>query len=208
MTCPKVGSISATNNARLILGSASPRRRDLLASIGVVPDAITPADIDETPLQGERPLPYARRLAAEKSVAIVSSENELVLTADTIVAAGHRILGKPKGEEEAARFLKLLSGRRHKVITAVSVRRGAERWSREVTTAVKLKNLSDEELSDYLKSQEWDGKAGGYAIQGIASAFVPWIQGSYSNVVGLPLTETAGLLQGAGYPISYTGGHS
>jgi len=190
---------------KLILGSASPRRRELLAQIGVVADDIIPADIDETPLKSERPVPYATRLAAEKARAIPAGDDHLVLSADTIVFAGIRILGKPADAAQAVQYLTLLSGRRHRVTTAVALRRGDQIWQRSVTTAVKMKNLSDAEISAYIRSNEWQGKAGGYAIQGIASAFIPFISGSYSNVVGLPLTETANLLIGAGYPVSYEG---
>jgi septum formation protein len=190
---------------KLILGSASPRRRELLAQIGVVADEIIPADIDETPRKGERPVPYAERLAADKARAIPASDDDLVLSADTIVSAGIRILGKPKDAAQAVQFLTLLSGRRHRVTTAVALRKGDKIWQRCVTTAVRMKNLSDTEISAYIRSNEWQGKAGGYAIQGIASAFIPFISGSYSNVVGLPLTETANLLIGAGYPVSYEG---
>jgi septum formation protein len=188
---------------KLILGSASPRRRELLAQIGVVADDIIPADIDETPHKGERPLPYVKRMAMEKARAI--SSDELVLSADTTVSAGIRILGKPIDAAQAVEYLTLLSGRRHRVTTSVALRRGDQEWSRTVTTAVRMKNLSDHEISAYIRSNEWNGKAGGYAIQGIASAFIPFISGSYSNVVGLPLTETANLLIGAGYPVSYEG---
>lgn len=190
---------------KLILGSASPRRLELLAQIGVIADKIIPADIDETPQKGERPRPYADRMALTKSKAIKVEDSDLVLTADTIVSAGIRILGKPKSEAEAVEFLTLLSGRRHRVTTAVTLRKNDRIWSRSVTTSVKMKNLADIEISSYIRSQEWRGKAGGYAIQGIASVFIPFISGSYSNVVGLPLTETANLLIGAGYPISYEG---
>ena len=186
----------------LILGSASPRRLDLLAQIGVIADKVIAADIDETPRIGERPSPYADRMAISKSKAIKSTQKDLVLTADTVVSAGIRILGKPESEAQAVEFLNLLSGRRHRV-TTVSLRIGDQIWSRNITTKVKMKNLSDIEISAYIRSQEWKGKAGGYAIQGIASAFIPFISGSYSNVVGLPLTETANLLIGAGYNISY-----
>ena len=206
MTFQKVVLISVTNNLmKLILGSASPRRSELLAQIGVIADKIIPADIDETPQNGERPRPYADRMALTKSKAIKVEDSDLVLTADTIVSAGIRILGKPKSEAEAVEFLTLLSGRRHRVTTAVTLRKNDLIWSRSVTTSVKMKNLSDIEISSYIRSQEWRGKAGGYAIQGIASVFIPFISGSYSNVVGLPLTETANLLIGAGYPISYEG---
>ena len=188
---------------RLILGSGSPRRRELLAQIGVVPDEIRPADIDETPHKNELPRPYAARLAVEKARAIESGD--LILSADTVVAVGRRILGKPKDVAQAAQFLMLLSGRRHRVITGVALRLGDKVWSKQVETVVKFKRLSDVELSAYLRSNEWQGKAGGYAIQGIGGAFIPAINGSYTNVVGLPLTETANMLIGAGYPVSFEG---
>ena len=188
---------------RLILGSGSPRRRELLAQIGVVPDEIRPADIDETPLKNELPRPYAARLAVEKARAIES--DDLILSADTVVAVGRRILGKPKDASQAAQFLMLLSGRRHRVITGIALRLGDKVWSRQVETLVKFKRLSEMELSAYLRSNEWQGKAGGYAIQGIGGAFIPSINGSYTNVVGLPLTETANMLIGAGYPVSFEG---
>ena len=204
MIFQKVVLTSVTNNLmNLILGSASPRRLDLLAQIGVIADKVIATDIDETPRIGERPRPYADRMAISKSKAIKSTQKDLVLTADTVVSAGIRILGKPESEAQAVEFLNLLSGRRHRVTTAVSLRIGDQIWSRNITTTVKMKNLSDIEISAYIRSQEWKGKAGGYAIQGIASAFIPFISGSYSNVVGLPLTETANLLIGAGYNISY-----
>jgi len=176
----------------------------LLAQIGVVPSAIRPADIDETPLKAELPLSYARRLAAGKVRAVAHTQDEIVLCADTVVAVGRRILGKPENSAQAIEFLKLLSGRRHRVITAVAVKSGDRLLEKQVTTAVKFKHLSDVELSAYIRSDEWQGKAGGYAIQGIAAAFIPWVNGSYSNVVGLPLSEVAGLLTGAGYPLNYT----
>ncbi|MEM7422802.1 MAG: Maf family protein [Pseudomonadota bacterium] len=188
---------------RLVLGSASPRRRDLLAQIGVIPDAISPADIDETPRKGELPRPYVERMAREKNDAIAG--RDLVLTADTVVSAGRRILGKPADAAEAATFLLLLSGRRHRVTTSVCLRFGELIRQRTVETRVKVKRLSDAELSAYLRSGEWQGKAGGYAIQGIGAAFIPEINGSYTNVVGLPLTETAALLGGIGYAISHDG---
>lgn len=188
---------------RLILGSASPRRRELLAQIGVTPDEVRPANIDETPLKGELPRAYALRLATEKAHAIES--DDLILTADTVVAVGRRILEKPADEAEAVKFLLLLSGRRHRVITGVALRHGERLWTRRVEAQVKFKRLSDEEISAYIRSGEWRGKAGGYAIQGIGAAFIPWMSGSYTAVVGLPLTETAGLLTGAGYPVTYEG---
>jgi len=188
---------------KLVLGSASPRRLELLAQIGVIPTDIRPADIDETPLKAELPLIYARRLASGKACAVTHSKDEIVLCADTVVAVGRRILGKPESASQAIEFLKLLSGRRHRVITAIAVRSVDRLLEKQVTTAVKFKHLSDAELSAYIRSGEWQGKAGGYAIQGIAAAFIPWINGSYTNVVGLPLAETAGLLTGANYPLDF-----
>lgn len=190
---------------KLVLGSASPRRRELLAQIGVVPDDIRPADIDETPLKSETPRVYANRLALEKMRAIAAGKDELILSADTVVALGRRILGKPGDVAQAVKYLTLLSGRRHRVITAIALRLGERVWTRDVVTSVKIKSLSDAEISAYIRSGEWQGKAGGYAIQGIGGAFIPAINGSYTNVVGLPLTETAGLLTGAGYPVTYEG---
>ncbi|MFP4405749.1 Maf family protein [Rhodosalinus sp.] len=186
---------------RLILGSASPRRQELLARLGVVPDAVRPADIDETPRRGELPRPYTARMAREKAAALDAGPDDLILTADTTVAAGRRILGKPADAAEARAFLELLSGRRHRVITAVALRHGDRLWERQVESAVKMKRLSEPEIAGYLASGEWQGKAGGYAIQGLAEAFIPWMQGSYSGVMGLPLAETAALLQGAGWPL-------
>lgn len=185
---------------RLILGSASPRRRDLLAQIGLVPHEVRPPEIDETPARGELPRAYARRIALEKARAVSLDEGEVLLCADTTVALGRRIMGKPADAAEAARFLHLLSGRRHSVITAVAVRRGDRLWQREVETAVKMKRLSNPEVNAYLATGDWQGKAGGYAIQGPAGAFIPWINGSFTGVVGLPLAEAAGLLTAAGYP--------
>ena len=187
--------------ARLILASQSPRRKELLAQVGLYPDDIIPADINETPLKKEIPLKLAARLAAEKasSVALRAPDN-WVLAADTVVACGRRILGKPENISEAERFLKLLSGRRHRVISGVClITPNKKKILKTITTAVKFKLLSKEELESYLEAEEWNGKAGGYAIQGYAGTFVKWISGSYSNVVGLPLFETAGMLRGAGY---------
>jgi septum formation protein len=186
---------------RLILGSASPRRRELLAQIGVTPDAIRPPEIDETPRDRETPRDYVRRIAAEKAAAIPPGPGEILLCADTTVALGRRILGKPADEAEARAFLTLLSGRRHRVITAVAVATPDRTWRREVGAAVKVKRLSAREIDAYIATGDWQGKAGAYAIQGPAGAFIPWINGSFTAIVGLPLTETAGLLQAAGYPI-------
>ncbi|MBR9653079.1 Maf family protein [Thalassovita aquimarina] len=186
---------------RLILGSGSPRRKELLAQIGVVADDVRPPDIDETPLKNELPRPYCARMAIEKVRAVQADADDIVLCADTTVALGRRILGKPENAGEAAEFLLAMSGRRHRVITAVAVRRGDNVWEKDVVTTVRMKNLSDEELNAYLATNDWQGKAGGYGIQGPAGALIPWISGSFTAVVGLPLTETAGLLQAAEYPL-------
>ena len=186
---------------KLILGSGSPRRKELLAQIGVVADAIRPPDIDETPEKAELPRPYCARMAREKAEAVVAAMDEIVLCADTTVALGRRILGKPEDVAEAERFLRQLSGRRHRVITSVAVKKGETLWERDVVTTVKMKRLSDSEIAGYLATNDWQGKAGGYAIQGPAGALIPWIQGSFTGVVGLPLSETAALLQAAGYPL-------
>lgn len=186
---------------RLILGSASPRRKELLAQLGIVPDAILPPDIDETPRPQELPHPYCARLAREKVMAVAAGPEDVVICADTTVALGRRILGKPADAGEAAAFLTLLAGRRHQVITAVAVRRGDRVLSRESVSAVKMKRLSDAELNAYLASGDWQGKAGGYGIQGMAGALIPWISGSYTGIMGLPVAETAVLLEAVGYPV-------
>ncbi len=190
-----------TEPARLILASQSPRRKELLAQIGLYPDDIIPADINETPLKNELPIKLAARLASEKaSFVSLKAPDDWVLAADTVVACGRRVLGKPKNISEAERFLKLLSGRRHRVISGVClITPHKKKIVKTITTAVKFKLLSKEELENYLMAEEWNGKAGGYAIQGYAGTFVKWISGSYSNVVGLPLFETTGMLRGAGY---------
>jgi len=186
---------------KLILGSGSPRRLELLAQIGVVPDDIRPPEIDETPLKTELPRPYCARMAREKVAAVSAEAGDIVLCADTTVALGRRILGKPADADEARAFLSALSGRRHRVITAVAVRLGAKTWERDVLTHVKMKRLSQAERDGYIATNDWQGKAGGYGIQGPAGALIPWISGSFTGVVGLPLAETAGLLQAAGYPL-------
>ncbi|WP_417271120.1 Maf family protein [Celeribacter sp.] len=186
---------------KLILGSGSPRRKDLLAQLGLVPDDIRSPDIDETPTKGELPRPYCARMAREKAMAVERAPDEIVLCADTTVALGRRIMGKPEDEKEAAAFLLAMAGRRHKVITAVAVAHGERVLESVVVTTVKMKRLSDNELNTYLASGDWKGKAGGYGIQGPAGAFIPWIQGSYTAVMGLPVAETANLLLAAGYPV-------
>jgi septum formation protein len=190
-----------TNKPRLILASASPRRLDLLARIGVVPDEVVPAEIDETPVKGELPARHAERLAAEKAAA-VHQPGVLTLAADTVVAAGRRILPKAEDEATARACLELLSGRRHRVHSAVTLvdERGMSRH-RLSTTIVAFKRLTTEEIAAYLASGEWQGKAGGYAIQGRAEAFVRLLSGSHSGVVGLPLFETRNLLISAGYSL-------
>ena len=190
-----------TNPPKLILGSGSPRRRELLAHLGLVPDDIRPPDIDEDPHQGELPRPYCNRITAQKVAAVAAGPDDIVLCADTTVALGRRIMGKPADATEAAAFLRSLSGRRHRVITAVAVKRGPRVWQKDVVTNLRMKMVSQIELDAYLETNDWQGKAGGYAIQGPAGAFIPWISGSFSAVVGLPLAETAGLLQAAGYRI-------
>ncbi|UWR16296.1 nucleoside triphosphate pyrophosphatase [Sulfitobacter sp. M368] len=184
-----------------ILGSGSPRRKELLAQIGVVADDIRAPDIDETPAKGELPRPYCARMAREKAAAVPADADDIVLCADTTVALGRRILGKPDDEAEAEAFLRLMSGRRHKVITAVAVKRGDRTWERDVQSTVKMKSLSDLEIKAYLATGDWQGKAGGYGIQGPAGALIPWISGSFTAIVGLPLAETANLLIAAGYPL-------
>ncbi len=184
-----------------ILGSGSPRRLDLLAQLGVQPDYVRPPDIDETPLKGELPVPYCSRIAREKALAVQADSADIVLCADTTVALGRRILGKPENAGEAAEFLHALSGRRHRVVTSVAVRCGDRVLQRDVVSQVKMKRLSDLEVNAYLATDDWQGKAGGYAIQGPAGAFIPWISGSFTGIVGLPLSETAALLQAIGYPL-------
>lgn len=187
---------------RLILASASPRRRELLARLGVTPDTVNPADIDETPAKGELPRDYARRMAREKAEA-AASDDGFVLAGDTVVAAGRRILPKAEDETTARQCLELLSGRRHRVFSAIALRApdGTVR-ERLSETMVLFKRLSAQEIDAYIASDEWHGKAGGYAIQGIAEGLIGRIQGSHSGVVGLPLYETRALLKAAGFDIA------
>jgi septum formation protein len=186
---------------RLILGSGSPRRAELLAQLGVVADQIRAPDIDETPRERELPRAYCMRMARQKLDVIDVGAGDIVLCADTTVALGRRMLGKPRDAAQAAEFLVRLGGRRHTVITAIALKTQARTWERVVVSAVRMKRLSDDELNAYLASGDWQGKAGAYAIQGPAGAFIPWIRGSYSAVMGLPLAETATLLCAAGYPL-------
>jgi len=189
---------------RLILASASPRRIDLLARIGVAPDAVDPAHIDESVPKGELPRDHALRLAIEKAEAVEGHHpNALVLAADTVVAVGRRILPKVEDEATLRACLKLLSGRRHRVLTGVALAIPGEKTrSRLVETMIAMKRLTDEEIAHYASHGEWRGKAGGYALQGYGEVYVRHIAGSYSNVVGLPLAETRLLLKSAGYPIA------
>ena len=201
---------------RLILASASPRRKDLLAQIGAFPDAIMPANIDEQPRAGELPRHYVQRLAGEKAASLLDHADvldnaqasyTLILAADTTVALGRRILEKPRDIDEARRFLESLSGRRHRVITGQALvlcdGDGADKTSTPVRTRVSetqvaVKRLSREEIDWYLASDEWQGKAGGYSIQGRFARFIPWINGSYTNVVGLDLADSHSLLSSTG----------
>lgn len=190
---------------KLVLASASPRRRDLLARIGVTPDSVDPADIGEEPLAGELPRPHALRLAVEKAAAVAPRHPDaLVLAADTVVAVGRRILPKVGDEETLRACMKLLSGRRHKVLTGVALAVPGQDIikSRVVETMIAMKRLSEEEMDFYAAHGEWKGKAGGYALQGYGEVYVRHIAGSYSNVVGLPLAETRHMLKSAGYDIA------
>jgi len=191
------------NTATLVLASASPRRLELLRQIGVTPDRIEPADIDETPLRDETPRLAAMRLAREKALAIgPRAVDAYVLAADTVVAVGRRILPKAETEDEARACLALMSGRAHKVLTAVAVLGPDGRIAARLSeTRVHFKRLTPNETAAYLAGGEWRGKAGGYAIQGAAGGFVMALQGSYTGVVGLPLYETRCVLEGLGYSL-------
>ncbi|MBA4161823.1 MAG: septum formation protein Maf [Novosphingobium sp.] len=187
---------------QLVLASSSPRRRDLLARIGLMPDRIESPDIDESPLKGELPRAYALRLAQAKAQAVARREGEVVIAGDTTVAAGRRILPPADTIEVQRSLLKILSGRRHDCISAVCVidAAGTVR-TRMVETVVAFKRLTDDELDAYIASGEGLGKAGGYAIQGRAEALIRFVAGSHSGVVGLPLFETRALLKAAGFPL-------
>ena len=187
----------------LILASASPRRLDLLARLGIVPDRVIASDIDESPLPGELPRLYVQRMAREKAVAAAEkADGAHVLAGDTVVAAGRRILPKTEDEATARRCLELLSGRRHRVYSAVALLAPDGTMREKLSeSAVRFKRFSEEELAAYLAGGEWRGKAGGYAIQGRAEGLVAWLQGSHSGVVGLPLYETRALLKAAGFAV-------
>jgi septum formation protein len=188
----------------LVLASASPRRLELLRQIGIAPDLVDPADIDETPLKGELPAAHVVRLAEAKARVVQPRHpGAFILAADTVVACGRRILPKAEAEATARRCLALLSGRRHRVYGGVAlITPAGDIAIRRVVSQVGFKRLSQQEVEAYIATGEWHGKAGGYAIQGHAAALIPWISGSYSNVVGLPLFETEQLLAGRGYRVT------
>ena len=189
-------------NPILILASSSPRRRDLLARLGVAPALIASPDINETPHKGEVPRVYALRMAEEKAVAVQRDAGEIVVAGDTTVAVGRRILSQAADADMQRGFLNLLSGRRHHVLSAVAVIDGNGLMrSRICDSIVRFKRLSAEEIESYIQSGEGLGKAGGYAIQGRAEALIDWMAGSHSGVIGLPLYETRALLRASGYPL-------
>ena len=207
---PRTRATPSSLRPKLVLASASPRRLALLEQVGITPDALRPATIDESVTKGEVPRHIVRRLArakAEAALKLIRSEKDyakaFILAADTVVAVGRRVLGKAELEHEAGDALRLLRGRAHRVHTAVCLLTPDGRWREHVVeTRIRFRNLSNEEIGAYLASGEWKGKAGGYAIQGIAGSFVVKLIGSYTNVVGLPLTEVVGMLQGEGFPVS------
>ncbi len=182
--------------SNLILASSSSRRLALLAQVGITPSKIHASDIDETPRKDELPPIYAARMAREKAhVAATIYPDDIILAADTVVACGRRILPKAEDATTAEKCLRLLAGRRHRVYTAVCIIKSGREYEATAITHLRMNRLSDKQIADYIAGNEWHGKAGGYAIQGSAEAFIPWISGSYSNVVGLPLAETCKLLE-------------
>ncbi len=190
------------SSPHLILASASPRRRELLSRLGLNPSDVIAADIDETPHKAERPRDYAVRMAREKALA-VPADDAHVLAGDTVVAVGRRILPKAEDEETARSCLELMSGRRHRVYSAIALKTPDGRVKERLSeTIVRFKPLSPEEIEAYLSSGEWQGKAGGYAIQGSAEGLIAWISGSHSGVVGLPLFETRALLKSEGFSVA------
>jgi septum formation protein len=208
----KAGERRAGLKPRLVLASASPRRLTLLGQAGVEPDAIRPPSVDETPKKGEMPRALATRLARTKALEArdaIANDKDIadayVLAADTVVAVGRRVLAKPRFVEEAYASLRLLSGRSHRVLTALCLVTPEDRVRLKIVdTRVRFKRLSTDEIEAYIASREWRGKAGGYAVQGLAGCFVQKINGSYTNVVGLPLTETVNMLMGEGFPIHFS----
>lgn len=193
--------MSTHAHAPLVLASNSPRRRDLLSQIGITPDHIDPADLDETPLKNEEPHRYAERIAAEKAAVVAKRHaGSFILAADTVVSTARRILPKAEDEQTARECLKILSGRKHRVTSGIAlITPDGTARSKVVTSDVTFKVMDPSEMDAYIASNEWHGKAGGYAIQGLAAAYIRALSGSYSNVVGLPLFEVAGWLKGHGY---------
>ena len=186
---------------KLILGSSSPRRIEIIKKLGFTPTEIVSPNIDESPLKGELPALLTKRLAINKALAVAEKypgEENVILSADTTVGKGRRILGKPKDAEEARKFITLLTGGRHNIYTTICVICGDQKKVRCVRSVVKFKNLSKQEIERFITSEEWKGKAGGYGIQGMASIFIIWMQGSYSGIVGLPEYETHHLLTSCG----------
>ena len=186
---------------KFILASSSPQRKKLLETIGITPDDIVPANIDETPKKNEKPKDFVLRMSKEKGFSVAKNNlNSFILSGDTIVAAGRRIIGKPSSKNEAEQILKLLSGRRHRVLSAFTlIKPDCSEITKIVVSRVKFSRLSDKEINEYLDTNEWQGKAGGYAIQGRASAFVPWISGSYTGVMGFPMNEIKNVLESSGW---------
>lgn len=211
MARAKPTGLRAELKPKLVLASASPRRMTLLAQVGIEPDSVRPSSIDEAPKKGEMPRSLVTRLArakAEETRNLIANDKDIadgyILAADTVVAVGRRILGKPQFIEEAVASLQLLSGRNHRVLTCVCLITPEDRIRLKVVdTRVRFKRLSKEDIESYVASREWRGKAGGYAIQGLASCFVQKLVGSYTNVVGLPLTEVVNMLVGEGFPIHF-----
>lgn len=193
--------MTATTKPRLVLGSSSPRRRDLLAQIGITPDVVVGADIDETPQKGELPKPYAARMALEKNVALHDQyNNSFIVTADTIIAVGRRVIGKPADRAEAEKIIRLLSGRAHRIYSAVCVRAPDGRIATRVQTSrMVVKRLSDVEIQSYLDTKDWDGVSGAYRLQGHFARYFSSIQGSPSGIIGLPLYDVLQMLNGLGY---------
>ena len=186
---------------QLILASSSPQRLILLKTIGVIPDQIVPANIDEIPEKNEKPRDFVLRMSKEKALDVSKNfPNSFVLSGDTIVACGRRIIGKPSDRDNAKQILNLLSGRRHQVLSAITlIKPDKNEVSKIVITRVKFSRLNQNALNAYLDTNEWKGKAGGYAIQGSASSFIPWINGSYSSVMGFPMNEVNNLLNSSGW---------
>ena len=188
-------------NINLILASSSPQRLELLKQIDIIPDKVVPAKIEENPSKGEKPRDFVIRMSKEKALNVSKKyEGSYVLSGDTIVSVGRRIIGKPSNKEEAEKYLNLLSGRRHRVLSAVTLITPENKEITKVTlTRVKFSRLNKHDLLEYIKTNEWKGRAGGYAIQGKASAFIPWINGSYTGIVGFPLNEVKNLLSSSGW---------